>query len=275
VAEVDVPAPDGLAVRRGSGATNLGVAGGRNAAAKLATGDLLLFLDDDAVLRPGAVRHAVDALTAADRIGAVAFNVVDPATGEAALWYHPYAASEWSTRGFEASTVIGCGHLVRREVFEALGGYWDGFFREMEEVDFSWRLLDAGWAIRYEPLAVVEHVERTEAHFAQSLASNLLMTWRLLPAGLALRHTTFLLSLFTVRALRRGSLGSLADGLRRAAALAPRSRRERSPLNRATVRYLRQVHACQGPGKRLRWSLRPLAPPPPSGAQPLTELVPR
>ena len=55
----------------------------------------------------------------------------------------------------------------------------------------------------------------------------------------------------------------------------PRAWRERSPLNRETVRYLRRIHACQGPGKRLRWSLRPLAPPPPSGVQPLTGQVSR
>jgi hypothetical protein len=95
------------------------------------------------------------------------------------------------------------------------------------------------------------------------------MTWRLLPAAAGARHTAFLVTLFTVRAVRGAHLGSLAKGLRRSATLAPRSRRERSPLRPETVAYLRRCHACQGPGKRLRWSLRRLAPPPPIGAQPL------
>ncbi|HWT91499.1 MAG TPA: glycosyltransferase, partial [Solirubrobacteraceae bacterium] len=41
-----------IAVHLGHSDENLGVAGGRNAAARLGAGEVLLFLDDDAVLRP-------------------------------------------------------------------------------------------------------------------------------------------------------------------------------------------------------------------------------
>ena len=66
--------------------------------------------------------------------------------------------------------------------FEALDGFWEGYFREMEEIDFSWRLLDAGWSIRYEPRAAIEHEERTKRLYRYAVPSNMLMLWRLLPA---------------------------------------------------------------------------------------------
>jgi GT2 family glycosyltransferase len=269
-ASVELPAlarAAGVAVITGTSSVNLGVAGGRNAAARLASGDLLLFVDDDAVLRPGSLRRAVGAIESPG-VAAVAFNVVDPASGRPALWYHPYDPSTWSGRAFEAYTVIGCGHLVRRNCFEELGGLWDGYFRELEELDMSWRLLDGGWTIRYEPGAVVEHPERTATHFRYSVGSNLLMVWRLMPAGAAVRQTAFLVSLFAARAVHNRELGDFLRGVADAVRGGRRLARERSPLGRPTIEYLRRVYACQGPGKRLRWSLRPLSPPPPFGGQP-------
>lgn len=262
--EADVP------VRLGSSGANLGVAGGRNAAARLATGDILLFIDDDAVLLEGSLRRAVDAIRSSSAVGAVAFRIVDPDLGTPALWYYAYDPAVWSGRPFEASSVIGCGNLIRRDCFERLGGFWDGYFRELEEIELSWRLLDAGWKIRYEPEAVVKHSDRTHGeHFSHLLASNLMMFWRLFPLPLALRQSAFMLSYFLVKAVRLGRLGELTRGIALAAAGARRVARERFPLSAPTVRYLRRVHACQSFGKRLQWSLRPLPPPRPFGDQPV------
>ena len=255
---VPEPLPADCPVRTSSSPSNLGVAGGRNAAARLATGDALLFLDDDAVLHPDTIAHAVTALEAGEDVGAVAFNVVAPATGQPVLWMgHPHPVTHSGHR-FDTLSFIGCGNLVRRSAFEALDGFWDGYFREMEEIDFSWRLVDAGWRIRYEPSAVVEHPERTEAHFAHSIASNLLLVWRLMPLPAAARQTAYLVALFTARGARPGRLRQLASGLGHALRLAPRARRERATLSAGTVRRLRRTHAPQGVGKRLRWSLRPM-----------------
>ena len=177
----------GIPVRIGSSPTNLGVAGGRNATAPLATGDALLFLDDDAILRPGAIRHAAQALQSGDDVGAVALRIVDPHTRRTALWLYPMDVAEWEHRRFDAHAFVGCGGLVRREVFESLGGFWTGYFREMEEIDFCWRAISAGWRIRYEPDAVVEHIERDRRIYKFHVPGTVGIYWRLLPPGLALR----------------------------------------------------------------------------------------
>jgi len=258
--------PDGVAVVLGSSERNLGVAGGRNAAAKLASGDVLVFLDDDAVLRSGALASAAATLARRPKVGAVAFSVVDPASGQPALWYHPFEPGVWGRHAFEANSVIGCGHAVRRSCFEDLGGFWDGYFRELEEVDLSWRLIDRGRVIVYQPDAVVEHPERAARHLRHSVRSNLLLLWRLLPAGLALRQALLKSGLFLARAVRHGEMRECLVGFSEAARGVRSARR--APLGPETVRYLRRVHAPQGIGKRLQWSLRRLPPPPPLGGQP-------
>jgi GT2 family glycosyltransferase len=250
-----LPETEGVTFRTGSTYENRGVAGGRNAAARLATGDWLLFLDDDALLRPGAAAAAV-AAGSEGGTGAVAFRVVDPDTGATAVWFYPEDASEHGEQSFDVAWVVGGGNLIRRDLFEALHGFWEGYFREMEEIDFSWRLLDAGWRIRYEPLAAIEHPERTARLYRYLVPSNILMLWRLLPLPLALRVTLVRLPLFAMRAIRHREVGEFVQGLRGLVAGAPRAARERDMLSPATVEHLRGLHAAGGVGKRLQWSVR-------------------
>lgn len=49
--------------------------------------------------------------------------------------------------------------VVRRDALEALGGFDEGL-TVGEDVDFIWRLVAAGWTVRYEPRAVVRHPVR-------------------------------------------------------------------------------------------------------------------
>jgi GT2 family glycosyltransferase len=47
--------------------------------------------------------------------------------------------------------------LVRREAFDASGGFEEERWMYGEDVDLSWRLAERGWATRYEPAARVRH----------------------------------------------------------------------------------------------------------------------
>lgn len=251
----------GVEIRMGSSPENLGVAGGRNAAAPLATGDALLFLDDDAILRPGAITQAVQALESAPDVGAVALRIVDPRTQRTALWYYPLDQAAWEGRRFDATTFIGCGGLIRRDLFERLGGFWTGYFREMEEVDLCWRVMGAGWRIRYEPEAVVEHIDRERRIYRYLVPGNLAMLWRLLPPGLALRQAAVKLPLFGLRAARHGELREFLNGVMATPGVLRRANRERPRLNDRTVEHLRRLHARGSLGQRAQWSVRRLPPP--------------
>jgi GT2 family glycosyltransferase len=60
------------------------------------------------------------------------------------------AAAPWITGAFL---------VLRRDAFEAVGGFDAGQWMYAEDLDLCWRLRRAGWEIRYEPSAVVRHHE--------------------------------------------------------------------------------------------------------------------
>jgi hypothetical protein len=55
--------------------------------------------------------------------------------------------------------VNGAFMLMRRAPFEQLGGYDEGYWMYMEDLDLSYRLRQAGWLSWYEPAAAVTHVK--------------------------------------------------------------------------------------------------------------------
>ena len=52
---------------------------------------------------------------------------------------------------------IGALLLVRREAWDAAGGFDERQWMYAEDLELGWRLRSAGWATRYEPSAVVHH----------------------------------------------------------------------------------------------------------------------
>jgi len=51
----------------------------------------------------------------------------------------------------------GCALALRRTAVEQVGGFDPGYFLFVEDLDLGERLRQAGWRLRYEPAAVVEH----------------------------------------------------------------------------------------------------------------------
>ncbi len=134
----------------------------RNAGARDATCEWLLFLDADCAPSPGLV-DAYFSEPVPARCGAVAGAVrADP--GQRAL-----IARYARDRGFlnMAGASEGPGWriavagnvIVRRTAFEAIGGFVEGI-RSGGDVDISRRLLAAGWTIDARPRASVEHHHR-------------------------------------------------------------------------------------------------------------------
>jgi len=61
--------------------------------------------------------------------------------------------------------VSGAFMLIRRETFDALGGFDERYFLYWEDADFCRRATNAGWPTLYAPVVeVVHHTSRTSAH---------------------------------------------------------------------------------------------------------------
>ena len=73
----------------------------------------------------------------------------------------PYPAIDWA---------MGASLLIRRELFERVGGFDERFFLYWEDADLCRRLRDLGYTIRYVPAARVVHVGGRSARTARRLA---------------------------------------------------------------------------------------------------------
>lgn len=107
------------------------------------------------ILPDGSTQHSVyafpaigPALVVASGIG----RVVKP-LGERSLLLGMFD----SERPRRVPWAIAAFLLVRREAWDAIGGFDEHQWMYAEDLDIGWRLRQAGWATRYEPTARVEH----------------------------------------------------------------------------------------------------------------------
>lgn len=60
--------------------------------------------------------------------------------------------------------VSGAAMLLRRTACEEVGGFDEGYFMYVEDVDLCWRLRQAGWEIRYYPrVEIIHHIARSSS----------------------------------------------------------------------------------------------------------------
>ena len=141
----------------------LGVAGGRNLLMRQARGDILVVLDDDAMLEsPDGLNCVVDAFATRPDVGAVAFRIVTHHGGREVPGV-PFSRRRLKQdatligRSGLVSYYLGAGHALRKRVLAASGLYQDDFVFYEEELDLSYRLVRLGTAMLYRPDIVVHH----------------------------------------------------------------------------------------------------------------------
>src|SRR5690348_15346223 len=130
----DVVAHAGASVLRLPG--NAGVAAGRNAGVAAASGDVILFLDDDGWYPdPGTGRYVAERFAAEPDLAVLSFRVTDPVTGAGARWHVPRLRAGDPERSSVVTTFAGGACAVRRSAFLAAGGFPEAFFYAHEETD--------------------------------------------------------------------------------------------------------------------------------------------
>ncbi|MEM9513425.1 MAG: glycosyltransferase family 2 protein [Actinomycetota bacterium] len=126
---------------------NLGVPAGRDVGLRTATSEIVGFLDDDAAIVSGgdSIAHhfALD-----PTLGAVALRIVDE-QGSTSRRHVPRVGQRSADASGEVATFLGGAAAIRRSAYDQVGGYFTDLFYGHEELELSWRLIDAGWRIRY------------------------------------------------------------------------------------------------------------------------------
>lgn len=155
---------------------NLGFARGCNVGIRAALQDepchYVLLINNDAMLMPGGLSHAVSVAQATPGIGLIGGKVLQSLQTRV-LWYAGGTIDRWRgqamVRGFgevdrgqydtpeDVGFVTGGLMLIRREVLDRVGLLPEEYFFGVEEWDYSLSVRTAGYRLRYEPAFVALH----------------------------------------------------------------------------------------------------------------------
>jgi GT2 family glycosyltransferase len=140
---------------------------GNNLGAKAATGDYLLLLNDDMVLEPEALSRLWSWRNETDLVGMLILNTDSTVNfAGTALWpsSHHILRNELredveEDRFYRCEAITFAAALMKRSLYEALGGLDERYIYGWEDTDFSCRVLDSGGSIGVCMNAVAIHDE--------------------------------------------------------------------------------------------------------------------
>jgi GT2 family glycosyltransferase len=154
----------GLKVRVIASPENLGFGRGNNAGFAASTGRYIYLLNPDARLTaPDDLARFCRVMDANPRWG-MAGTLVRSADGKSeSPPAHIYPGQRHVHRDFsklpgQIAWVVGASMVIRRELYEKLGGFDPGFFMYSEETDFCLRLREIGFEIGHISEVAVEHI---------------------------------------------------------------------------------------------------------------------
>jgi N-acetylglucosaminyl-diphospho-decaprenol L-rhamnosyltransferase len=149
---------------------NLGFAGGANLGAGHARGEVIVFLNPDARVLPGALATLLDALAAVPRAGVAGGGLLSPdgTWQPGAARFGPLAHLLLDTtlgrlperrrrRPYLVDWVYGTFMAVRRDLFARLGGFDRAYFVYGEDMDLCHRAAQLGAATLHVPAARAVH----------------------------------------------------------------------------------------------------------------------
>jgi GT2 family glycosyltransferase len=239
--------------------SNLGFAVAVDRGVAASSAPFVLPLNADTELEPGCVAALVATLAADPALGGVAPRILQvEGEGRDVAAARLYSAGQALTadgravevgageeqrpdalRGREVFGVCGAACLLRRELFDQLGGYDQSFFSFYEDVDLNVRARIDGWRFEYVPEAVVWHVgnaswlaeaPRPGAWNARLVARNRLVTQaRFMPLA-TLPRIAAVEAGALLRAARQGRFRATLRGKIEGLARLPAAVRERRRL---------------------------------------------
>jgi len=163
---------------------NVGFGAGNNLGAVDSDAEFLLFLNPDTIVAPSAIVSLIAALENEPSIGIIGPAIQD-SDGKVSLSSFRYvtpAFSIWIALGLQklfplnrtdgkielrrhppkeacrVDRLLGAAIAMRRDVFEAIGGFDENFFLYSEEEDLCKRVQERGFSVVYYPVARMTHI---------------------------------------------------------------------------------------------------------------------
>lgn len=185
---------------------NVGFAMANNQGMKAAAADkprYYFLLNPDTFVRPGAIRELIACLDERPKAGIASARLIYgdgrfqhsafyfPGLGQLVFELMPMPARLYETRlngryarrryhpqrnPFQIDHPLGATMMVRADVAEATHGFDESFHMYCEEIDWSWRVHEAGWEIYAVPSAEVIHYAGEST--SQVPADSIVNLWR-------------------------------------------------------------------------------------------------
>ena len=161
---------------------NKGFGAANNQAMRIATGKYFLLLNSDAFPRAGAIPTLIKELESQPNVALIGPKLLNPdGSMQLSCFKFPSPARAWIENTWLSALcsrnqflgdyrnwphnsarhvdwLIGACMLLRREVFEKIGGFDERFFMYAEESDWQLRMKKAGYRIAFTPAAQVMHL---------------------------------------------------------------------------------------------------------------------
>jgi GT2 family glycosyltransferase len=154
-------------------AVNLGFAGGCNQGAALARGTHLYFVNNDTLFQAGCMEELARVLLSDDTAGIAGSKLLyeDGTIQHAGVIFDLYhnnpvhrgrghpADDPFLNLPLKLQAVTGASLMIRRDLFERLGGFYEAYRTGFEDVDLCFRAAREGYGVIYNPGSVLIHLE--------------------------------------------------------------------------------------------------------------------
>ncbi|CAG7659201.1 glycosyltransferase family 2 protein [Paenibacillus allorhizosphaerae] len=163
---------------------NLGYSKANNQGIRLAEGRYVLLLNSDTIIQPDSLQTMVSFMDHHPKVGASGCKIVLPDGSldkacrrgfptPSASFYYMCGLSKWfpqnakfnqyqlthldPDKDYPVDCLVGAFIMVRREAIQQVGLLDEEFFMYGEDIDWCYRIKEAGWAIYYYPYTQIIH----------------------------------------------------------------------------------------------------------------------
>ncbi len=240
---------------------NAGVPGGRNIGIRQATGEYLVFIDNDAEIDPEFLQQVITMFKKFPDVGILTFKVLNYYTKEIDWGSWIYNSELQNiTSPIAVQSFTGGAWAMRKSVVDKIGLMWDDLFFMHEEKEYSLRALNAGFQILFTPQIKVYHkispqnrYQVDERFFYYGIRNEIWIYLKNVPWKFTIPHLLFVGFAGGLYALRKGFFKQYLKGVGEGVAHSGKALKLRKPIKDETYRkYLKLLNKKKDPiGRRI------------------------